>query len=184
MKMHRFCGFLLLTILISFNALAQTFGHLKTQVLFPSTPMYQSYIGEDVPGHAVPVSKGVEKIIYLTDREREQYRVVIDKGIAYRTDSSPYQMHESKINYVLDSAGNIYFFENEVRKELRHSSILAGAPVAAAGEMTVDKHGKILSVNRKSGHYKPAQQFFDSMLQVLSDSGVDLERIAVTGSAK
>ena len=91
------------------------FQPVKSQDVFQATPMLNKYIGETVPGHPVPVSKGVNRIIYLTDVEREQFRVIVTSGIVYNVDGTIYRMQELNVNYVLDSKGNLYFFENEKR---------------------------------------------------------------------
>lgn len=120
----------------------------------------------------------------MTETEREQFRVTIEDGVVYKIDGSIYRMHESVVNYVLDPKGNLYFFENELRKEIRHSSILAGQPVAAAGEAIIDPSGRIISINRSSGHYKPAPEYFKAMIEVLGKSGVDMNRLEITGLKK
>lgn len=182
MKLLKSFTSVLLISLISISAFA--FGELKREPRFPTTQINQKYIGEDTSGHPVPKSKGVDRIIYLSAEERESFRVIIKDGVFYRQDGTVFQMKESMVNYVLDSAGNIYFFENQVRKELRHSSILAGQPVSAAGEATLDANGRLLTINRHSGHYTPRQEFLEAMIQELKNDGADLSRTAIDNSNK
>ncbi len=182
MKFLKSLTSLLLISLISFSAFA--LGELKKEVRFPTTQINQKYIGEDTSGHPVPKPKGVDKIIYLSGEERESFRVIISNGVFNHLDGTVFLMKESMVNYVLDSAGNIYFFENEVRKELRHSSMLAGKPVSAAGEITLDANGRLLTINRHSGHYTPKQEFLESMIQELENDGADLSRTIIDSSNK
>jgi hypothetical protein len=54
---------------------------------------------------------------------------------------------------------------------MHHSSLVAGAAVAAAGEMTV-KNGALLSVSNWSGHYAPRPSCLRVLLDKLEEMGV------------
>ena len=54
---------------------------------------------------------------------------------------------------------------------LHHSSLVAGAAVAAAGEMTV-KNGALLSISNWSGHYAPRPSCLRVLLDKLEEMGV------------
>ena len=54
---------------------------------------------------------------------------------------------------------------------LHHSSLFAGAAVAAAGEMTV-KNGALLSISNWSGHYAPRPSCLRVLLDKLEEMGV------------
>ncbi len=160
--------------------IALAFEPLKTEAIFPTTPIRQDYIGEDSPGSPQALKKGVDRILYFHNpNDREQFRVFIRNGIVFKLNEQVYEMAESKINYVMDAAGNFYFFENEKNKAIRHSSILAGGPVAAAGEMVLGNHGNIKSINRASGHYKPAAKFFQNALDQLAVAGVNFNETEI-----
>jgi hypothetical protein len=55
--------------------------------------------------------------------------------------------------YVMSPDGKIYAASHRV-SAFHHSSFLAGADVAGAGEMKVDK-GRLIAISNKSGHYRP-----------------------------
>ena len=77
--------------------------------------------------------------------------------------------------YVLDgSTGKILLNENAALDEetpFRHSSFVAGRPVAAAGELTVDC-GVLKAVSNRSGHYEPPPSCLQPVMDVLSRMGV------------
>lgn len=56
-------------------------------------------------------------------------------------------------------------------EELRHTSLIGGGPVAAAGMLTVS-HGKLLSMSNESGHYAPPPSCLQTMLEQLAGLGV------------
>jgi hypothetical protein len=58
--------------------------------------------------------------------------------------------------YVMDQNGNFYASE-QIGGKIHHSSILAGKPVAGAGEIQVSK-GELQYINRGSRHYEPAPE--------------------------
>ena len=65
--------------------------------------------------------------------------------------------------YVMSVEGNIHVHSHAVG-HYHHSSLLAGAPVAGAGEIKVS-NGRITWLSNKSGHYKAGR---DNLLQVLA----------------
>ena len=73
----------------------------------------------------------------------------------------------------MDPQGRIYAGEPRLM-EFHHSSFLAGAPVAAAGElMVVD--GMVVSHSRQSGHYKPEEIHHQQFKQEMKERGLDLD---------
>ena len=60
--------------------------------------------------------------------------------------------------------------------EIHHSSLLAGAPVIAAGELVLSK-GRLQSISNASGHYKPSPQSIDVALEIFSKLGLDISRV-------
>ena len=81
--------------------------------------------------------------------------------------------------YAMDLAGHVYTSlglessESAARPRLRHSSLVAGGPVAAAGMLTV-AHGRLLCLSNESGHYAPPP----------SCLGLVMERLACLGVAR
>ncbi|CAG8652719.1 15788_t:CDS:2, partial [Cetraspora pellucida] len=74
--------------------------------------------------------------------------------------------------YVTDCNGN-FFVSRKVKGHFHHSSFLSGGAIAAAGGIRV-RNGKLIELNPKSGHYKPTQCHFDSLIDRLKKEGVDL----------
>ena len=59
-----------------------------------------------------------------------------------------------KAIFVLDQAGDFLLTCDYSTHRFHHSSFVAGAAVAAAGEMRIH-HGQLLTLSNKSGHYTP-----------------------------
>ncbi|CAG8478038.1 20083_t:CDS:2 [Gigaspora margarita] len=74
--------------------------------------------------------------------------------------------------YVTDCLGNFYVGQ-KIKGHFHHSSFLAGGAIAAAGGIKV-QYGKLIELNPKSGHYKPAQHHFKALVDRLKDEDVDL----------
>jgi hypothetical protein len=74
--------------------------------------------------------------------------------------------------YVMSSTGRLYLASHSVGV-YHHSSLLAGAPVACAGEIRVT-NGLISYLSNKSGHYVPQQINFFQVLGMLQECGSDL----------
>lgn len=73
----------------------------------------------------------------------------------------------------MDPQGRVFVSNYPVIGEFHHSSFLSGGKVAAAGEVEVI-NGKILSINNRSGHYKPKSELTDQFVFELSERGADL----------
>ncbi len=79
--------------------------------------------------------------------------------------------------YVVSAQGNIHAASHSVGK-YHHSSLLAGATVAGAGEMRV-LAGKLVEISNKSGHYFPNASHLIQVLYLLRKRGVDLHSTKV-----
>lgn len=123
-------------------------------------------------------------IIYFTAEQREAFRVVIVDGIVYDTAGNikTWGDDKLKLNYVMDSAGNFYIFDNKSEKgepRYRHSSILAGKGVAGAGEIRIDEEGKVTKIDSDSGHYSPGLKQFENVVKELEINGARLKDIKI-----
>ena len=121
-----------------------------------------------------------KNIVYLTEEQRQAYRIVIHNGLVYDPSGNVIpdskSDHDNHINYVMDSAGNFYLFNEYEHREIRHSSILAGAPVSGAGEIVI-RDGKITLIDSDSGHYRKASKIFSNVLLELQSNGVDTREL-------
>jgi len=80
--------------------------------------------------------------------------------------------HEKWI-YVTDCDGKFYVGQ-KIKGQFHHSSFLAGGAICAAGGIKV-REGKLLEINPKSGHYKPAQHHFNALIERLKNEKISLD---------
>jgi len=138
--------------------------------------MNPKYVGEDVPGNPIwgtPVK-------YLSESERAAYKLNIRDGKIYdssgrlfdTSDASTAHSGGGRAIFVMDENGAFYASKVQQVGEFHHSSLAAGGPVAAAGEMQVD-NGLLSVLSDKSGHYMPGRTFTQQALDSLERNGVD-----------
>jgi hypothetical protein len=76
----------------------------------------------------------------------------------------------SKYNYVIDANGNIW-----VSKSGHHPDLVDGENVFGAGEVFIDRNGRIVRINSQSGHYLPeSAEFYLYMKHQLDQLGVSV----------
>lgn len=180
----RILNLILVTLIIGFQAFAAgpTEDQLRiksSENLYPVVAMGGKYEGENKV--ASIWSHGLIITYLNTPEQREEYRTVIVDGVLYDTKGNVKKFPaDVKLCYVMDSAGNFYVFDNETsHPEVRHSSMLAGGPVAGAGELKVDENGKIKKMDADSGHYSPTNKYFENVLTELTKSGTKVKDIKV-----
>lgn len=103
----------------------------------------------------------LNKVIYLTDAQRENYELRARDGLLYRKDGiTPFNTKrfygEGSLLFVISKDKKIYAARG-VSKKVHHSSLLRGEEVLAAGKI-VSRNGKILRLSDNSGHYKPCAE--------------------------
>ncbi|MHC4836986.1 MAG: hypothetical protein ACYTF3_02200 [Planctomycetota bacterium] len=145
---------------------------------YEAFPMLEKYIGEHVP----PGYKG-EVVRYLDAGERAKLRVSVKDGRLVYPDGTvldpQLDAHPERGGfgtYVMAPDGAIYVTFDFEQGAFHHSSLLAGAPVAAAGEMTIID-GEIIDVSNSSGHYKPPPRCIDQVLTELDRLGYDTTNV-------
>jgi hypothetical protein len=79
--------------------------------------------------------------------------------------------------YVMSEQGNIHAANHAIGKK-HHSSLLAAANAAGAGEMKVEK-GRLVWISNKSGHYTPSTAHFIQTLHQLQKMNIDLSAVHV-----
>lgn len=126
---------------------------------------------------------------YLDEIERTAYQVTIHNGRLYSADGSLFDTRRGasvfkggsgSAIFVMDHKGNLYLSNHQTVGKFHHSSFLAGAPVAAAGEMVVHD-GEIKSISRRSGHYKPTVEQLNQCANHLKAQGVQSEFEVLSG---
>jgi len=141
------------------------------------------YAKEAVPMAPALLIKDQKKgVIYFNDVQREEHRIVIKNGNVLTskgkkqpdTHSVSANNHE---NYVMDTKGNFYIFDEHTFPKIRHSSILAGGPVAGAGEIQI-LDGHITYIDSDSGHY-PTAHVFKHVVEELVREGVPMNQVVV-----
>lgn len=123
---------------------------------------------------------------YLSDVEREAYRVVVrngklfyqESGKAVNTTAKGSKFGHKAAIYVMDEFGNFFISENPIKHVFHHSSLMAGRPAAAAGEMYVE-NGVLKFINNQSGHYRPGPTYLEHALKQLRDNGLDVGKVRV-----
>lgn len=86
-----------------------------------------------------------------------------------------------KAIYVVSFEGNLHVASHVVG-HYHHSSLLAGAHVAGAGEIEVS-NGRVMWISNKSGHYRPSINHLCQTLHLLQKKGVPMTfRVSVLGA--
>ena len=144
--------------------------------------LYQ--IGEQYVGEA---SKPGATVRYIRDPiERASMRLRVKNGLLVDAHNIPldpqvdrHPKRDGFAVFVMDRKGDIYISFDHQQGRFHHSSILAGAAVRAAGDMTIIQ-GRLLALSNSSGHYKPDAACLDVTLARLSALGVDVSQVKVT----
>jgi hypothetical protein len=141
-------------------------------------PMGRSFRGEEIPNNPNNWLEGKRTVEYFNDAERAKIRLTVKDGKLYdaegelfdTTNASTIWSGPNRAIYVMDEKGNIYASKQE-RGKIHHSSILAGEPVAGAGEIEVYK-GELQYINRGSGHYEPTPEMLQQTVDELRANGL------------
>jgi len=159
---------------------APTAAATQTRPRFRTTPMSQKYAGEHLPGNDVWGSE----VRYLSDAERQQHKLVFREGKIYHADGRLFDTSgvvrigpsSGRAIFAMDENGELYASLTPAVGKFHHSSLLAGQPVAAAGELRV-RNGVLELISDQSGHYSPSQEYTQQALAVLQRNGIDLRGV-------
>jgi hypothetical protein len=130
-------------------------------------------------------------VSYLDPRERWRYWVVFQNGRMWRfnyqrqlvpfdtSQNSTLFSGEGFAIWVMSPHG-VFYTGDHLQSEFHHSSFLAGRRVAAAGEWAVNKGGRLVFINHKTGHYHcTPQQLYNAMVKLRDGMKMDVSRTAV-----
>ena len=78
----------------------------------------------------------------------------------------------------MDEMGPIFASKQQIVGKFHHSSFLSGKPVAAAGEIIVEK-GILKLVSHRSGHYQPSAELNEQFVDELKSRGIDMSRVSI-----
>jgi hypothetical protein len=150
-------------LVISGGSRVASTSKIFTPPKYESKRMSWSYLGE----------QSAHSVKYFNRAERAKLKITVaSDGRILKADGTP--MNVSKGVYVMDKEGNIYIVPRfHPDYKIHHSSIFAGGPVAAAGEITT-KNGTVTMIDRSSGHYKPTSVHFQQVLDELKAKGADI----------
>jgi hypothetical protein len=144
-------------------------------------PVASKYVGEETG------SVWGTKVKYLSEAERKKYKLTIKDGRLYdsvgelfdtKSASSVFPDGGGKAIFVMDEYGNIYASKMQAVGEFHHSSFLAGKPVAAAGEISIE-NGVVKEITRRSGHYMPSEKHLNQFVTELRSQGVGTETVKI-----
>jgi hypothetical protein len=141
-----------------------------------------TYYGESTKCVWQPSSKCPPYVTYYNSTQSATVKLRISNNLLINSQGKPFDTSQADPShsgtpaaiFVMDSLGNIYASNQNKVYLFHHSSLLAGAAVSAAGELSV-KNGTIQFATNCSGHYRTPTS---SMVQ-LRDS---LNRQGYTGT--
>jgi hypothetical protein len=148
-------------------------GQKKDASVYPSTPLLSKYTSEET-GAVFGTS-----VKYLNASERQAYKVTVQNGLLMDANGKPFDSRGAssafgpnigRAIFVMDQDGTLYASNHQTQGKFHHSSFLAGAPVAAAGELAVE-NGVMKEVSRRSGHYCPTKKQLDAFLSEVDKQG-------------
>ncbi|KAF0848198.1 hypothetical protein FNL39_102346 [Nocardia caishijiensis] len=141
--------------------------------------MNSTYRGEHEVGNSVwehPL-----RVAYLNEFERQRLRLYVREGRIYDADGRLFDTRSGttawggagRAIFVMDEHGNLYASNYHERGLFHHSSFLAGANIAAAGELAV-VDGELQMVTDSSGHYRPSRGHTMQAINQLRNLGIPL----------
>jgi hypothetical protein len=80
--------------------------------------------------------------------------------------------------FIMDANGSFFASREHNMGDFHHSSLAAGAPVAAAGELEVID-GKLVTLSDKSGHYRPTRIFTNQAIDQLKENLISFEGVTL-----
>jgi hypothetical protein len=141
-------------------------------------------VGENKPGNRFWQGRVVR---YLSDSERAAHKLTFRDGKIYDASGKPFDttagqsLHpggEGRAIFVMDEHGSFYASNFHAKGQFHHSSLAAGQPVAAAGELVV-KDGVLKMLTDQSGHYWPTTDFSAQAIEALKRLGIDMSGVQV-----
>ncbi len=152
-------------------------------VRYETIPMLGVFKGEGDPNETADWCKGLT-VDFLSESERETHRLTVQDGKIINADGAPFDTssdagtgsQSSRAIFIMTSDGALYASKHSARCKFHHSSFLAGAPVAAAGEIEV-RDGQLLFLSNDSGHYEPPSSITEQALFEFERLGVDTRHV-------
>lgn len=95
----------------------------------------------------------------------KKYNYFLDKNRITFIDDQPYNQ---KIDYIINDDSLLLFGKGHFKLNEKKDSLLM------AGEIIINKKGKITYINNNSGHYQPTEEEFKSFFNELKDNYQEL----------
>ncbi|MFB7878064.1 hypothetical protein ACFC06_22680 [Nocardia sp. NPDC056064] len=152
---------------------------------YATTPMHPEFHGEHLPGNRIWNGNQVD---YLDHDARQAFRLHGYNGLLHGRDGTPFDTTTAhtlwtptggRAIFVMDHNGTLYSAPFHTLGRFHPSSLLAGAPVAAAGEITASA-GRVLLISDHGRHYRPRRKYTRQVLdslrrQSLATDAIELE---------
>ncbi|NUS91923.1 MAG: hypothetical protein HOQ36_05830 [Nocardia sp.] len=151
---------------------------------FETTPLRPEFRGEHLTGNR---QGGGRAVRYLSPEERDPFRLFADNGLLYTGRHRPLDTTHTRTLwtpqggraiFVMDDKGQLYASPYHLLGEFHHSSLLAGAAVAGAGEIGA-VGGRVVLISDHSTHYRPARRFTRQVVAGLARQGLAVGEVEV-----
>jgi hypothetical protein len=165
-------------------------------IRFQTAPLLERFVGENLGKTLFSKAKSKDvhfQTKYLNEQERETFKLTFKNTKVYDHNGELYDSSDGdlkglsnskgRVIFVMDKKGDFYASKEQESGKFHHSSFLAGAPIAFAGEMIV-KNGIITYIKNFSGHYEPKPTLFAQLLVVLRAKEIKLSGIVLEGADK
>jgi hypothetical protein len=104
----------------------------------------------------------------------KQYVVTIREGRLYDQEGKPLSSRRDRFSiYTIEPDLSLKITNFPSQNFIHHSSLTRGGPVIAAGQVLVE-NGRILAIDRHSGHYRPDSSRLDWVKKYLKERGISL----------
>ena len=138
---------------------------------YKTTALLSGYIGENDPNNHIRwnAPKVVE---YLSEQQKAELELdyvdglLVNKLSGLPFDSRDADTHWGSTIFVMDQNGRIFASNYQRPKIFHHSSLMCGAPVAAAGTISV-YDGVLEEVSNQTGHYETSQELNNQLFDEL-----------------
>ncbi|NEW42576.1 hypothetical protein GV794_24845 [Nocardia cyriacigeorgica] len=157
-----------------------TTGEHNARSAYETVPLREEFAGENLPGNRV---WNGSQVVYLDEHERQRYRLHIRDGFVYDDEGRPFDTTAAKTLwtpqggraiFTMDADGTLYSSPHHVLGQFHHSSLLAGAPVAGAGEIAA-MNGVVQLISDHSTHYRPPRHITEQVVDNLRSQGVTID---------
>jgi len=173
-----------LSIQAQHSTLGMSGGNIKFSSKYRTKTMDAGYLTEELPGNDAPNWQGLSGgalVKYLSPAQRDKLKLHFKDGRVYTNKGELFDTLDAdggRAIFVMDENGNFYASNSHSVGSFHHSSIMAGKPVAAAGELDVTE-GVITTISNRSGHYRPSHDHSMQAVKELREKGVDMRFVII-----